>query len=235
MEAVFRDRLEAVRRRMAEACARCGRDPASVRLLPVSKPVPPSAIREAAEAGLTAFGENRVQEAQAKIPLCPGQIQWHLIGHLQSNKVRPVVRLFSAVHSVDSVDLLDKLNAAAGEAGRRIEVLLQVNIAGEAAKHGMKPGEAPGAVEAANAFPNLILTGLMTIPPFDPDPAKSRPHFRKLRELRDSLQERTGTPLPELSMGMSNDFGEAIAEGATWIRIGSALFGDRKKGAEPWP
>lgn len=230
MDNTFQERLDAIRRRMAEACSRAGRDPAAVRLLPVSKTFGPESVREAAEAGLDAFGENRVQEAQGKIPLCQSHLHWHLIGHLQSNKARQAVRLFSVIHSVDSLPLLEKLDAAAAEEGRPLEVFLQINIAGETSKFGMPPEAAVAAVNQANALPRLVLKGLMTIPPWDPDPEQVRPHFRKLRELRDSLQERTGTPLPDLSMGMSGDFEVAIAEGATWIRVGSALFGSRRPG-----
>jgi PLP dependent protein len=201
-----------------------------VRLLPVSKNIGPAAIREASEAGLTVFGENRVQEARNKIPLCPGRLEWHLIGHLQSNKVRPAVRLFSTIHSADSISLLDKLEAACAEEGRRLNVFLEINLAGEASKSGMKAEDAQAAVERANGLAHLDVTGLMTVPPIDPEPERVRPYFRQLRELRDRLRERTGTPLPELSMGMSGDFEVAIAEGATWIRVGTALFGPRPKG-----
>jgi pyridoxal phosphate enzyme (YggS family) len=232
MENTLQQRLDAIRRRMAEACLRAGRDPATVRLLPVSKTFGPGAVREASEAGLDAFGENRVQEAMGKIPLCPARLQWHLIGHLQSNKARQAARLFTVVHSVDSLPLLEKLDAAAAEEGRRIDVLLQIDVSGEATKFGMPPGEAPAAVTLADSLPHLVLKGLMTIPPWDPEPEQVRPFFKKLRELRDSLQERTGTPLPDLSMGMSGDFEAAIAEGATWIRVGSALFGPRRPGEE---
>jgi pyridoxal phosphate enzyme (YggS family) len=201
-----------------------------VRLLPVTKTWGPEAVGLAVEAGLADVGENKVQEAQSKMPLCPSSVQWHLIGHLQTNKVRLAARLFSVIHSVDSLVLLDKLDAAAAEEGRRLEVLLQVNIAGEATKHGLEPAAVPAAVARANALPHLVLTGLMTIPPADSDPEKTRPHFRHLRTFRDDMQQRIGAPLPELSMGMSHDFEVAIEEGATWIRLGSALFGSRPKG-----
>ena len=230
METGFQKRLEAIQRRMAAACASANRDPASVRLLPVSKTFGPEAVCEAAEAGLTVFGENKVQEAKAKIPLCPGRLHWHLIGHLQSNKARLAVGLFTVIHAVDSVSLLDRLDAVCAESGRRLEVFLEINVAGEACKFGMRPEDAEAAVTRANRLTHVTVTGLMTMPPFDPDAERVRPHFRRLRELRDSLQDRTGTPLPELSMGMSHDFETAIAEGATWIRVGTALFGVRPKG-----
>lgn len=233
MDNGFQERLEGIRRRMDGACARAGRDPASVRLLPVSKTFGPEAIRQAAEAGLDVFGENKVQEALAKIPLCPGRLHWHLIGHLQSNKIRPAVRLFETVHSADSIGLLERLDAACAEEGRRMDVLLQVNVSGESSKHGLRPEEARAAAERANALPNLVLKGLMTIPPALPESEQIRPHFRRLRELRDGLRDALGIPLEELSMGMSHDFETAIEEGATWIRVGSALFGVRTRGEEP--
>jgi pyridoxal phosphate enzyme (YggS family) len=233
MDGTFQERLEAIRLRMAQACLRAGRAPGSVKLLPVTKTHGPDIVRLAAEAGLPAVGENKVQEAFAKIPLCPASLQWHLIGHLQSNKARLAAGLFTVIHTADSIALLEKLDAAAAEEGRRLDVLLQVNVSGEASKSGLDPAAAPAAAARANALPNLVLTGLMTIPPADPDPEKARPHFRKLRELRDALQESIGVPLPELSMGMSHDFETAIEEGATWIRLGSALFGSRPRGEAP--
>ncbi len=231
MDATFQERLAAIRRRMADACARSGRQPDCVKLLPVTKTFGPDAVSEAAAAGLTVFGENKVQEALAKIPLCPSFLQWHLIGHLQSNKVRLAARLFSVIHSVDSIELLEKLDSAAAEEGRRLDILLQVNVSGEASKYGLAPAAARAAAIRANALPNLVLTGLMTIPPAESDSEKTRPHFRRLRDLREAIQQETGTPLPELSMGMSYDFETAIEEGATWIRVGSALFGTRTREA----
>jgi len=233
MESGFQQRLEAIRARMGAACERAGRDPASVRLLPVSKTFGPEAVREAAAAGLTVFGENKVQEARAKIPLCPDRLTWHLIGHLQSNKVRLAVTLFDTIQSVDSIDLAERIDAACEAAGRRMTLFVEINLAGEAAKSGVAPDDAPRLVERANALSRVAVCGLMAIPPFDPDPDRVRPYFRKLRELRDAVQVRTGTPLPELSMGMSHDFEAAIAEGATWIRVGTALFGAREKGSRP--
>lgn len=230
MDHAFQERLDGIRRRMSEACVRAGRNPDSVRLLPVSKTFGPEAVQEASEAGLAVFAENRIQEALGKIPLCPTRLQWHLIGHLQSNKVRQAVRLFSVVHSVDSLPLLVKLDAAAAEEGRSMDVLLQINVSGEAQKFGMAPCEAPAAVKQANELSHLVVRGLMTIPPCLADPERVRPYFRQLRELRDAIQLQTGTPLPELSMGMSGDFEVAIAEGATWIRVGTALFGSRPPG-----
>lgn len=223
------NRLAAIQRRIDAACARCGRDPETVKLVAVSKTHPPEAVTAAAAAGLTVMGENRVQEAAAKIPVCPSHLKWHLVGHLQRNKAALAVELFDLIHSVDSIRLLEALHAAADEAGRTLNVLLQVNVSGEASKFGLPPGEAEAVLRRANELPRIVVRGLMTIPPLIEDVEKVRPHFRRLRELRDRLQDATGTPLPELSMGMSHDFEVAIEEGAHWIRVGTALFGSRPK------
>ncbi len=224
MEESFLERLEAVENRIMAACEKAGRTRDSVRLLAVSKTKPPEAVREAAGCGLRLFGENKVQEAQAKIPMCPSGLEWHLIGHLQSNKAKIAAKLFQMVHSVDSLKLLQALDA---HAGTTLPVLLQVNVSGEASKSGMKPDEVAGVIDAANQMQKVEVHGLMTIPPFTADPEKARSHFVALRELRDRLQEETGTPLPELSMGMSHDLEIAIEEGSTWVRIGTDLFGSR--------
>jgi len=224
MNETFAERLEKVERRIAEACEKAGRSRGSVRLLAVSKTKPPEAVREAAECGLRLFGENRVQEVQSKRPLCPEGIEWHLIGHLQTNKAKVAAKLFQMIHSVDSLKLLQALDA---HADVTLPVLLQVNVSGEAAKFGMKPDEAAGVIEAANQMQKVEIHGLMTIPPFTPDTEKAREHFIALRELRDRLQDETGTPLPELSMGMSHDLEVAVEEGSTWVRIGTDLFGGR--------
>jgi pyridoxal phosphate enzyme (YggS family) len=224
MEETFEQRLEAVERRIAAACERAGRPRHEVRLLAVSKTKPPEAVREAADCGLRLFGENKVQEAQAKIPMCPAGLEWHLIGHLQTNKAKVAAHFFQMVHSVDSLKLLQALET---HAGNTLPILLQVNVSGEASKFGMKPGEVANVIEAANQMQKCEVHGLMTIPPFSPDAEKTRIHFRALRKLRDRLQEETGTPLPELSMGMSHDLEVAIEEGSTWVRIGTDLFGNR--------
>jgi len=224
MSEMFAQRLENVERRIAVACENAGRPRDSVRLLAVSKTKPPEAVREAADCGLRLFGENRVQEAQSKIPMCPAGLEWHLIGHLQTNKAKVAARFFQMVHSVDSLKLLQALE---GHAGTTLPVLLQVNVSGEAAKFGMKPDEVAAVIEAANQMQKCEVHGLMTIPPFSPDPEKTRIHFSNLRQLRDRLQDETGTPLPELSMGMSHDLEVAIEEGSTWVRIGTDLFGSR--------
>jgi len=225
------ERVERVRRRIAAACASAGRAPDSVRVVAVAKTHPPEAVAAAAACGLRVFGENRVQEAAAKIPLCPSHLDWHLVGHLQSNKARPAVRLFSVIHSVDSVDLLCRLDAIAAEEGRRPRVLLEVNVSGERSKHGFEPAAVPVALEVADGLRHIEVVGLMTIPPWAADPEASRPFFRALRELRDRCAGDREAALPELSMGMSGDFEVAISEGATMVRIGTDIFGPRGR---PW-
>ncbi len=216
-----------MRVRIAAACARAGRDPATVRMVVVAKTYGPERVREAAECGVTVFGENKVQEAKAKIPLCPGNLSWHMVGHLQRNKVKDAVPLFDMIHSVDSVRLLETVDRMSEEAGKTMPVLVEVNVSGESSKFGLAPESVPEVLEASNKLNHVNVVGLMTMPPFTEDPAKARPHFRQLRELRDQWRARTGMPLDELSMGMTNDFEVAIEEGATWIRIGTALFGER--------
>lgn len=225
------ERVARVRDRIERACAAAGRRPEEVTLVAVAKKHPPEAVAEAAAAGVRVFGENRVQEAAAKIPLCPPHLEWHLVGHLQSNKVRPALRLFTTLHSIDSVPLLRRVDEIAAEEGRRIRVLLEVNVAGERSKFGFPPEAVPDAVAEANRLPRLELIGLMTVPPICRNPEDVRPFFRALRELRDRCADRHNTPLPELSMGMSADFEIAIAEGATMIRVGTDVFGPR---SSPW-
>lgn len=229
--ATIAERVERVRARMVAACRAAGRDPESVRLVAVSKTRPPEAVREAADCGLRIFGENRVQEAAVKMPLCPGQLDWHLVGHLQTNKVRPAVRLFSMIHSVDSADLLRRIDAIAGEEGRRPRVLLEVNVSGEGSKNGMRPDAVRPALETANGLRCVEVAGLMTMPPYCEDSERARGFFRALRVLRDRCAAETGFALPELSMGMSMDFEVAIGEGATLVRVGADLFGAR---GSPW-
>lgn len=224
-------RLTAVRERIARACARVGRRPEEVELLAVTKGVGPELITAAAALGLTVFGESRVQEARQKIPLCPGHLHWQFIGHLQSNKVREAVRLFEALHSVDSLALLQQVDRVCGEQGRRLPVYLEVNVSGERSKFGLAPTAVTDVLAAANRCFNVEIVGCMTIPPFTKDPEEARPFFRSLREWRDRWREATGLPLAGLSMGMSHDFEIAIQEGATCVRIGTALFGPRPKAA----
>lgn len=226
------ENLESVRARIASACARAGRAPGSVRLLAVSKTHGPEAVREAAAAGQRLFGENRVQEAAAKIPECPGQLEWHLIGHLQGNKAAQAARLFDWIHSVDSAKLLEALDRHAADAGRTLRALVQVNVSGERSKSGLPPDAVPEVLALADRLRSVQLCGLMTIPPLVEDPEKARPHFRKLRELRDAWAAETGLDLAELSMGMTHDMDVAIAEGATFVRVGTGIFGARARPAE---
>jgi pyridoxal phosphate enzyme (YggS family) len=223
----FEHRLEAVRAEMSAACERCGRNAEDVSLVAVSKKRPPESIDEAAGCGLCVFGENRVQEAKQKIPLCKDSIDWHMIGHLQTNKVRDAVALFEMIHSVDSLRLLEAINKESGEQGKVISVLLEVNVSGEGSKHGLAPDDVQSVIEAAAKLMHVDVLGLMTMPPFFDDLEDTRKFFRQLRELRDKLRETTGFPLDELSMGMSNDYPVAIEEGATMVRLGTILFGAR--------
>lgn len=225
------ERVERVKGRIAAACAAAGRDPEAVVLVAVSKTQPPQAVREAAACGLRIFGENRVQEAGFKIPECPGHLDWHLVGHLQANKVRAAVQLFSSIHSIDSADLLRRVDAIAGEYGRRPRVLLEVNVSGEGSKSGMRPDAVPAVLEVANGLRCIEVAGFMTMPPYCEDPERARSFFRALRELRDRCAASTGFALPELSMGMSMDLEVAVGEGATLVRVGTDLFGTR---GSPW-
>ena len=224
------DRLTEVRSRIAAAARSAGRDPSSVRLIAVSKTVPLSLIREARAAGQRDFGENRVQEGLQKINTSADlEIRWHLLGHLQTNKARKAGAAFATIQSVDSVELLQKLDQAAGEAGTRPELLIQVDLAGEATKFGAAPAEVPRLFDAAGRLQAAHVVGLMALPPLPDTPEDARPWFRKLRGLRDEWLASGVTPsmLRELSMGMSGDFEVAIEEGATMVRVGTAIFGSR--------
>lgn len=223
------DILQEVRSTIAEACARAGRDPDAVQIIGVTKTHGPEVVREAWEAGIRLFGENKVQEAAWKIPECVGGPEWHLIGHLQRNKVRPALELFPVIHSVDSVRLLEQIERVAEEGGYRPEVLLEVNVSGEASKSGLSPEQVPEAIALALGCRSLTLTGLMTMAPFCPEPETARPVFANLREARDRWEREFGIGLPNLSMGMSNDYRVAVEEGATWVRLGTVLFGRRPK------
>src|SRR2546426_1223312 len=221
--------LEAVRTRIVAACERAGREPGSVTLLGATKSQPPEVVGEAARLGLTLFGENKVQEAKAKIPLCPGHLRWHMIGHLQTNKCREAVDLFEMIESVDSLHLAQEINKRAEQAARRMPVLLEINVAGESRKFGFRPETLLAELDEINALPRLEINGLMTIAPWTPEPEKVRPFFRQLRELKERCEQILGAPVPHLSMGMSGDYEAAIEEGATIVRIGSALLGPRPK------
>lgn len=221
------EQLAAVRRQIAAAAARGGRDPASVRLVAVSKTQHAEAVVAAAAAGQRIFGESRVQEAREKIPSCPAGLDWHFIGHLQKNKVRQALPLFGFFHSVDSTPLARAMDRIAGETGRTAEGLLEVNVSGEETKHGFTPGQLRAEFPILAQLPSLRIRGLMTMAPYSDNPEDARPVFRALRELRGELESAHRHPLPELSMGMSGDFGPAVEEGATLVRIGSSIFGAR--------
>lgn len=220
-------RLCLIKSRMKAAADRVGRDVSGIRLIGASKKQDVNRIREAREAGLRTFGENRIQEAKAKIPLAPSDIEWHFIGALQTNKARDAVHWFSVIHSVDRMELAIELNKRAAQAGREVEIFLEVNVGGEGSKAGCSVHDVLELVQRFNELERLRLTGLMTVAPFRSDPEQVRPYFAHLRHLRDEVETKTGLALPRLSMGMSHDFEVAIEEGATEIRIGTLLFGAR--------
>jgi PLP dependent protein len=220
--------LKAVRAAITAACRRAGRDPGSVRLVAVSKTVDLDRIRAAIDAGQDLFGENYLQEAKDKIDALGRQVGWHLVGHLQTNKAKPAVELFDLIHGVDRGKLARALDSAAARLGKVQDVLIQVNLGGEDTKSGVAPEAALELVQEVARLPHLRLLGLMTMPPWFANPEAVRPYFRSLRELRDRLQSLSGLPLPELSMGMSGDFTVAVEEGATLVRVGTAIFGRRQ-------
>ena len=226
-------RLNDVRRRIIAAAQRSGRNPQDITLVAVSKTHRAALVREAIDLGATDLGENRVQEAETKIvEVDRAGAHWHLIGHLQANKARRAVKLFDVIHSLDSASLAQRLERSCVEEGRQeLRVLLQVDLAGEATKSGVALADLPELVEVVNGCSRLRLNGLMVLPPFLDDPEKVRPFFRKLRELRDQLQSggHLGDEPGELSMGMTHDFEVAIEEGATLIRVGTAIFGERER------
>jgi PLP dependent protein len=229
MQATINENLSKVLSAISDSARQTGRSAGSVSLIAVSKTHPVEVIQEAVDAGQLIFGENRVQEAQPKITALPAKLHWHLIGHLQSNKVRLALPLFELIHGVDSLELLTHIDRVAGDLGLFPRVLLQVNVAGEASKFGFAPGRLLGLVEEIVKFDRVQIEGLMTIPPLAPAPEHSRRYFAALRELRDKLATECRFPLPQLSMGMSNDFRVAIEEGATMVRVGTAIFGDRRR------
>jgi pyridoxal phosphate enzyme (YggS family) len=245
LDIVIADNLTAVRARVARAAAASGRPPEDIRLIAVSKTFGPDAVRAAIAAGQRDFGENKVQEALPKIDAIAASagaavadtLRWHLIGHLQSNKARKAARPFDAIHSIDSVDLLTKVDAAAQEARRRPDLLVQVDLAGETTKFGAPVDTLRDILQVGRDLSSARIVGLMTLPPFYDDPDAARPHFRRLRQLRDTLIDEGVPPtmLRELSMGMSHDFEVAIAEGATMVRVGTAIFGLRPKPASAAP
>ena len=221
------ENLEKVQAEIAGAASRSRRNPEEIVLVAVSKKQEAEAVRAAFDAGQPIFGESRVQEARVKIPLLPAGVRWHFIGRLQKNKIRHALPLFELFHSVDSLALAQDMNRIAEEEGLRPRVLLEVNVAGEGSKLGFAPEKLETEMEAILAFGRLEIEGLMTIPPLAPAAEDSRPFFIRLRELRDELERKFSLKLPQLSMGMSNDFAVAIEEGATQVRVGTAIFGAR--------
>ncbi len=214
---------------MASAAQRAGRVVSDIHLLAVSKTFPTDSISSALECGQKAFGENKVQEAISKIDELEGAgIDWHFIGHLQKNKVKYIPGRFALVHSVDSLELAEKLDQESRRQGCVTNILIQVNVSGEASKSGVAPQALGSLLDKARGFSGISIEGLMAMPPFDPDPEKARPWFRKLRELQGEVAKDMDFGLRHLSMGMSHDFEVAIEEGATWIRVGTSLFGDRE-------
>ena len=220
-------KLEQVQARIAAAVEKSGRSGDDVQLIAVSKKQDAEKVRAAFDAGQPIFGESRVQEARAKIPLLPSALRWHFIGHLQKNKIRHALPLFELFHSVDSLALAEDTQRIADEEGLRPRVLLEVNVSGEASKHGFAPAKLKENMEALLALGRLDIEGVMTIPPFAPGAEDSRCYFVQLRELRDELEREFALKLPQLSMGMSNDYAVAIEEGATYVRVGTAIFGER--------
>lgn len=232
-ETELQGRIHLIKDSIAAASKRAGRRESDITLVAVSKTHPADLIKEAIQLGITEFGENRVQEAESKISeIGRKSLRWHLIGHLQANKARKAVNLFDVIHSIDSVTLVERLDALAIEAERSdLEVLVQVDLGGELTKSGAAPDQLAEIVDAVNSSESLRLTGLMTLPPLFDDPEQTRPYFRRLREIRDGLKHAGafGADIGHLSMGMTNDFETAIEEGATMIRVGTALFGSRRK------
>jgi hypothetical protein len=221
--------LEAVREQIAQAAAKAGRAPDEIELVAISKTHDAECVREAHEAGQQIFGESRVQEARAKIPALPSNLRWHFVGHLQKNKIRHALPLFELIHSVDSLALAGDVNRIAEEEGLHPRVLLEINVAGEGSKFGFKPETLRAEMEMLLALTRLSIEGLMTIPPLAFEAEGSRRYFVKLRELRDALEKEFRVKLPHLSMGMTSDFAVAIEEGATLVRVGTAIFGERRR------
>ncbi|MBT3922760.1 MAG: YggS family pyridoxal phosphate-dependent enzyme [Nitrospina sp.] len=223
------ENLSEVRERISQAILKSKRIPDAIRLVVVSKQVGISQIEEARTAGAAIFGENKIQEAVSKVDeIGNEEISWHFIGHLQKNKVKFLDERFDLIHSVDSFELAEKIAKQCQSENRVQSVLLQVNVSGETAKFGMEPVELEKQVMAFSRLQGIKVEGLMTIPPFDPDPENSRKHFSRLRELRDQCEKQNSLTLSELSMGMTNDFEVAIEEGATLVRVGTAIFGSRR-------
>jgi PLP dependent protein len=223
----IRSNLERVHSQITIAARKAGRAVDDIELVAISKTHDAERVQAAYEAGQTLFGESRVQEARVKIPELPSSLRWHFVGHLQKNKIRQALPLFGFFHSVDSLALAQEMNRVAEEAGMHPRVLLEVNVSGEGSKFGFSPEKLRAEMESLLAFPRLAIEGLMAIPPFAPEAEASRRFFVELRELRDRLETEFAMKLPQLSMGMTNDFTVAVEEGATMVRVGTALFGER--------
>src|SRR5438094_7293759 len=223
------ENLERVREQIAQAAARAGRVAEEIELVAIAKTHPAEKVREAIETGQTLFGESRVQEARAKIPELPSNLRWHFVGHLQKNKIRHALPLFEMIHSVDSLVLAKEINRIAEEEGLHPRVLLGVNVAGEGSKFGFKPETLRAEMELLLALPRLTIEGLMTIPPLAGEAEASRKFFVQLRDLRDAFEKQFDVTLPHLSMGMTNDIPVGVEEGATLVRVGTAIFGERMR------
>jgi PLP dependent protein len=223
------ENLERVRKQIAHAAAKAGRAVDEIELVAITKTHPPEKVREAIEAAQTLFGESRVQEARSKIPELPSNVRWHFVGHLQKNKIRHALPLFELFHGVDSLGLAQEMNRIAADEGMHPRVLLEVNVAGEGSKFGFSPDKLHEQMEELLALQRLSILGLMTIPPLADQPEASRGYFVQLRDLRDCLQTEFHVDLPQLSMGMTQDFSVAVEEGATLLRVGTAIFGERAK------
>jgi len=227
----MKNRIKGVLERIAEAAERAGREPTEVGLVAVTKTHPAAAVREAADAGLTVFGENYIQEARDKIEeLADLDLSWHFIGHLQRNKAKYAVRMFDLIHSVDSLKLAKEIDKEAAKHGKIQDVLVQVNLGNEPTKSGTGQDEAAALCREASRLDHIKIRGLMTLPPFFDEPEKARPFFAALRRLRDQIAALSieGVFMEALSMGMTGDFEAAVEEGATWVRIGTAIFGARQ-------
>jgi pyridoxal phosphate enzyme (YggS family) len=226
------ENLQRVREQMAQAAVKAGRPVEEIELVAITKTHPAEKVREAIEAGQTLFGESRVQEARRKIPELPSNVRWHFVGHLQKNKVRHALPLFEIIHSVDSLALAEEINRIAQEEGLHPRVLLEVNVGGEGSKFGFAPERLRTELESLLALPRLSILGLMCIPPIAQEVEASRKYFVQLREFRDSLQTEFRVDLAQLSMGMTQDYWIAVEEGATLVRVGTAIFGERERKSE---
>jgi hypothetical protein len=231
METHIRVNINKIMQKIASAAKRCNRSPDTVKLLAVTKTVPPQIIEQAIGAGLKAFGENYVQEAREKIARIQERVQWHMIGHLQTNKAKYVFNLFDYIHSVDRLELAREIDRRAGMAGRQINILIEVNISGESSKSGIRASEVIELIKNVSMMGNLSVRGLMTMAPYSDNPENSRPYFAALKDLQQKIIQEgiAGIQMDELSMGMTDDFEVAIEEGATMVRIGRAIFGERNR------